>query len=189
MALTSRDLVYSVYGALRLARFDASGLDCLDRTPEGALRSFYAALVVLPPYAFLLAIRLWEQLANVPFLHLLTVESIAYVVSWTAFPVAMISISGMLDRTARYATFVSAYNWSSVVQIMVYLPAVVLAESGVLPESLAEALVFGVTMAMLTYQWFVLRTALDVGGVAAASLVLLDLFLSAVITDFADGLL
>ena len=70
-----------------------------------------------------------------------------------------------------------------------YLPAVLLAESGLLPGGVAEGVVFGAMMAMLTYQWFVLRTALDIAGVAAAVLVLLDLFLSALITDYADGLL
>ncbi|WP_377810020.1 hypothetical protein ABNQ38_20950 [Azospirillum sp. A29] len=54
---------------------------------------------------------------------------------------------------------------------------------------MSEALVFGVMMAMLTYQWFVLRTALSLSGLAAVALVMLDLFLSAAISDLADGML
>ena len=48
MALTARETVYSIFGAYRLAMLDKSGLSYLDRSPEGAIRSFYAALIVLP---------------------------------------------------------------------------------------------------------------------------------------------
>ncbi|MGQ9365582.1 hypothetical protein [Azospirillum sp. ST 5-10] len=187
--LTVRDIAYSVVGAFRLARFDATGHECFDRSPEGAAKSFYAALLVLPAYAVLLVLRLWEEMQTAPTLQFVAVEAVAYVISWTAFPVAMISVSAMLDRADRYPGFVCAYNWSSVVQMSVYLPAVLLAESALLPPGIAEGLVFGVMMAMLTYQWFVMRTALDIAGATAAALVLLDLFLSALITDYADGLL
>lgn len=189
MTLTARDVAYSVFGAFRLARFDAKGLDYIDRTPEGALRSFYAAVIVLPAYVLILLLRNWERISGAPLLTALTVEGIAYVVSWTAYPVVMHTVASMLDRTARYPGFVAAYNWSSVVQMAVYVPVLVLAETGLLPEPFGDALVFGVMMAMLTYQWFVLRTALDVNGFMAASLVLLDLLVSAMISDVSDGML
>ena len=189
MPLTARDVAYSVFGAYRLARFDPTGLQYMDRTPEGAWKSFYAAVIVLPAWALLLAIRLWDQVQDTPLTQVVLVESIAYVISWTAFPVIMHGVTGMLDRSTRYVDFLCAYNWSSVVQMAVYLPVVVLAATGLLPQPLSESLVFGVMLAMLTYQWFVMRTALDISGVTAALLVLLDLFLSALITDFADGLL
>ncbi|WP_448202702.1 hypothetical protein [Azospirillum sp. sgz302134] len=189
MPLTARDVAYSVFGAYRLARLDPTGLQYMDRTPEGALKSFYAAVIVLPAWALLLAIRLWDQLQDAPLIQVVTVESIAYVISWTAFPVVMHGVTGLLDRRTRYADFVCAYNWSSVVQMAVYLPVVILAATGLLPQPLSETLVFAAMMAMLAYQWFVLRTALDVPGITAAGLVMLDLFLSAVVTDVADGLL
>ncbi|AWK86333.1 hypothetical protein [Azospirillum thermophilum] len=189
MPPSSRQILISLYAAYRLARFDRGGLDLLDRRPEGALASFYAAVVVLPAYALLLAIRLWPQIQDTPLPQLLTVEAIAYVVSWTAFPLALHRIAGLLDRADRFPGAVCAYNWSAVVQMAVYLPVVVLSATGLLPPVLAEALVLGVMMAMLTYEWFVLRTALDISGPAAAALVLVDLFLSALVTDYADGLL
>ncbi|SMH57823.1 hypothetical protein [Azospirillum agricola] len=189
MPLTAAAILTALTGAYRLARFDRSGMDLIDRTPEGALASFYAAVVVLPGYALLLAIRLWDQVGDTPLLQVLTVESIAYVVSWTAFPLALHRIALLMGKAERYPGAVAAYNWSSVIQMTVYLPVMVLSATGLLPAFLAEGLVFGVMMAMLTYQWFVLRTALDLSGLAAAALVMVDLFLSATITDFADGLL
>lgn len=189
MPLTTAAIAMALTGAYRLARFDRSGLELIDRTPEGALNSFYAAVVVLPAYALLLAIRLWGQVDDSPLLQLLTVESITYVVSWTAFPLALHRIVTLMGRAERFPGAVAAYNWSSVIQMAVYLPVMVLSVSGLLPSFLSDGLVFGVMMAMLTYQWFVLRTALDLSGLAAAALVMIDLFLSATITDFSDGLL
>jgi len=189
MRLTTHDILVALTGACRLARFDRSGLELFDRTPEGALNSFYAAVIVLPAYALLLTIRLWGQVEDTPLLQVLTVEAIAYVVGWTAFPLVLHRLAALMGKTDRYPGTVAAYNWSSVVQIAVYLPVIVLSASGLLPSTLSEGLVFGVMMAMLTYQWFVLRTALDLSGLAAAALVMLDLFLSATITGFSDGLL
>ncbi|MBP2302359.1 hypothetical protein [Azospirillum picis] len=189
MPLTTAAILSALTGAYRLARFDRTGMEYFDRTPDGALNSFYAALVVLPAYALLLVIRLWDQVDDTPLLQLLTVESIAYVVSWTAFPLALFRISTLMGREALYPGALAAYNWSAVLQMAIYLPTIVLSATGLLPPMLSEGLAFGVMMAMLTYQWFVLRTALSVSSLAAAALVLLDLFLSATISDLADGML
>ncbi len=189
MTLTARDVAYSVFGAYRLARFDPTGLDYIDRTADGALKSFYAAVIVLPAYALLLGLRLADQGVEASLMHIVLVEAIAYVVNWTAFPLVLYRVAAMLNRPERYAGAVAANNWAAVVQMGAYLPAVVLGKLGVLPEGLDNGLVLGVMMAMLVYQWFVLRTALEVSGIAAAALVMLDLFLSAMIGDFADNLL
>ena len=189
MTLSSREVATSVFGAYRLARVDASGVANIDPSPEGARQSFYAAVIVLPAYALLLALRLDEQGTDAPFLHTVLVELIAYVVNWTAFPLALHRAAAMLDRSRNYTGAVAANNWAAVVQMAAYLPAVVIAKLGILPEGLGSGLVFGVMLAMLAYQWFVLRTALEVSGVAAAALVMLDLFLSALIGDFSDNLL
>lgn len=50
----------------------------------------------------------------------------------------MFHISALLDRSGRYFDFLSAYNWSSVIQMGVYLPVVAVADSGLVPESLGE---------------------------------------------------
>ena len=42
------DLAAGLRGALRLARFDARGLEQFDNTPRGFWRSFVVALLILP---------------------------------------------------------------------------------------------------------------------------------------------
>jgi hypothetical protein len=189
MTLTAREAVYSIFGAYRLAMLDKSGLSYMDRSPEGAIRSFNAALIVLPAYAVLVVLRLWDVLPDVSLLRFVTVEGLAYVISWSAFPLVMFYISGLLDRSERYFDFLSAYNWSSVIQMGVYLPVVAMADSGLMPEGLDEGLVLGVTMLVLMYQWFIARTTLDINGGSAAGVVLLDMILAVFITGVSDGML
>src|SRR3712207_2049243 len=117
MTLTARETVYSLYGAYRLALLDKSGLQYFDSTAEGALRSFYAAVLVLPAYAILMVLRQWDQLGDLSLLRFLAVEAIAYVISWTAYPLLMYHLSGLLDRADHFFAFLCAYNWSSVIQM------------------------------------------------------------------------
>ena len=58
--ITPVEVVYATYGAWRLARFDCQGLQYFDNTPEAFWRSFYAAVIVAPPFAVLTALQLAE---------------------------------------------------------------------------------------------------------------------------------
>ena len=55
--LSAREAAASLYGAYRLARQDAGGLDYFDTSLEGFWRSFYAAAFIAQPFALLLALR------------------------------------------------------------------------------------------------------------------------------------
>jgi len=189
MTLTLREAMFAIFGAWRLAWMDRSGLHYFDRSADGALRSFFAALIVLPGYAVLVLLRLWDQLPQVSALRFISVEGIAYVVSWTAFALAMHSITRAIGRERNYLGWLCAYNWSQVIQMAAYLPAIAIAESGLVPSSIGDFLVMAVTLAVLVYQWFVARSALEISGVAAAGTVALDFLLAVLITDFADGML
>jgi hypothetical protein len=189
MTLTAREMLYSLYGAYRLARLDKDGVVYFDSTPEGAMRSFHAAVLVLPAYVVLTLLRQWDQLGDLSLVRFLMVEGIAYVISWTAYPLLMFHVSGLLDRADHFYTFLCAYNWSSVIQMAVYLPVVLLAETGLLPPALSEGLVMITTLLILVYQWFVVRTTLDVNPGVAAGLVLVDVTVAVTITSMADGML
>lgn len=189
MPITAGEIIRSVHGVYRLARFDPGGMNDLDRTAEGALRSFWAPALILPFYAVLMILRLPAPAAELPLWRVVAVEGIGYVISVVLYPLVMHHITNALNRGAFYPGFVSAYNWSAVVQVAIYLPVSLLSLSGALPGGVGGALVFGVTMAMLTYQWYIARTALQVSGFAAAAMVLLDLFLAALVGDMTDTLL
>jgi hypothetical protein len=184
---TFREMACALFGAIRLAMMESSGLDFFDRSTAAAIRSFAAALVVLPAYVALLEPP--KETATSSWLTFFVVEAIAYVCSWTAYALVMDELSRLLDRSARYPVFLSVYNWSSVVQMMIYLPAFVLSESGWLSPDVAKTVMFAATLAVLIYQWFLTRVALDVPGFTAAGLVLIDFLLSVLISSSADGML
>lgn len=185
---TLREAAYGIYGAWRLALFDRAGAACFDGTAGAARRSFLAALVVAPAYLILLMLGFADRAPALPPVDLLIVESLAYVVNWTAFALAMYHITGSLGRGDRYFAFLAAYNWSAVVQMAAYLPAVALAASGMLGAEAGNFLIMAVTMAVLVYQWFVAATMLEVSRITAAGTVALDILLAVVVQVFVDSM-
>ncbi|MEI8393908.1 MAG: hypothetical protein WCF85_04170 [Rhodospirillaceae bacterium] len=186
---TLREILFSLYGTWRLALMEASGLEFFDRSVAGAMRSFFAAILVLPAYILLLYIRLRSDDVSTAWSALFLVEGSAYVISWCSYALIMSEISRFLDCSEKYPGFLCAYNWSSVLQMMVYLPAILISESGVVSPDAGSAIVFVATMIVLTYQWFITRVALDLTAYNALGLVMLDLVLSVFISGAADSLL
>jgi len=186
---TLREVATSLFGAYRLAMMDPRGLEYFDRSTAAAIRSFFAAVLMLPFYTVLVLLRLGDDEVTVSLPALLLIEGIAYVISWTAFALVMDELSRFLDRGDRYPVFLSAYNWSAVLQMGVYLPAIALGQSGLLPAGAGETLMFTATLVVLAYQWFITQVALELPGFTAAGLVLLDLILSVFISGAADGML
>ena len=169
------EAVRSIFGAYRLARLDARGLTLFNDTAEGAANSFWAAALLLPFYAILLAID-WAG-EDVVFGRLLLIESLAYVIAWTAFPVLMIPISRAMGRFDRFFGFLAVYNWAQVIQMVVVIPPVLLVYSRLLPNGMGETLLFIVQILLLIYEGYIIRLALSIGGLEAAGLVLFDLMI------------
>ncbi len=187
--VTLNDMASAIYGAYRLARADTGGMAFFERSPAGAVKSFFAAVVVLPAYALFQAFHYWGQLGEIGLSKVVAIEGLIYVIGWTAFPVIMISVTRWIDRQERYVDFLVAYNWSSVIQTAVLLPVVIIAETGALPEPLIAIAGLVLKLAVLVYLWFVVKTALNIAGPLAAGLVFADYVLSLIILGVSDGLI
>ncbi len=170
----------ATYGAWRLALMDASGLSHFDDTIEACWRSFQAAAILAPAYAILVAIRLAATETEAGLLQIFLVEAIAYTINWVAFPLLMIYVCDHFGWRDRYLRYITVHNWSAVIQIAVFLAAMILAR-GILGAGMGTILVIGASFAILFYQWFIARTALAVSGMAAAAVVGLDLAVSIVL--------
>ncbi len=182
-----QEVIASLYGAYRLARLDPWGMAHFNLTVEGFWRSFFAAVLVAPGYAILVA---QQMMAEPEAFHLgwaLLVQGTAYLLGWAAFPVAALVITYALGLTGNYVPLIVAANWAAVLQMALFL--VVLALTRVLPGPLAGILLALVTVSILAYQWFVTRTALQTTGGIALALLLVDVLLNAAITRSADQLL
>ncbi len=182
--ITARETTFALYGAYRLARVDPKGLFYFDATIEGFWRSFYAALLVAPAYVILLALDLANRPVTAGPAKLVLVEGIAYVISWTAFPLAMTRFARRLDRSDHYIRYIVAHNWAIVLETAVLLPAAAIAASA----PAAVALPFLATLAILLYEWYIARTALEITGGQAAAVVALSVILDIIITFFTEGM-
>src|SRR5689334_24393865 len=84
----------AMIGALRLDRGDRGGLACFDRTVDGFWRLVRAAFISYPLYLVLLTMRVtiaeWETSGA---FVIVTAETIAYVIAWTAFPLLMLIVT------------------------------------------------------------------------------------------------
>ncbi len=183
------DIAKALHGAWRLARFDRTGLAFFGHDEAAFIRSFRAALIAYPAFLVLLALRLSDaEWQDADWLRLLLVETIGYVITWVGFPLLILPATRFLGRAHLWLDFIIAYNWSQVLQFGLYLVVVALVESGVLPAALAGGIGLAAYAAVLAYEWFVAKVALDISGAAAVMIVLVDLVLGLVVSRAADAL-
>jgi hypothetical protein len=163
----------------------------MEDTTEGARRSFVAALICLPAF---LALRLfaWAS-AGMPeggFLRGVAAELIGYTIAWAAFALASLPIATAWGRGAAWPRFITAWNWTNVVQYLV-LMAVMLPGLLGLPGMLAGLLSLAGLAYAVWLEWFVTRHALGVDGLRAGVLVgvdlMLGLFLGGLIRTLSGG--
>ena len=169
----------AVGGALRLAVGDRGGLKFFDPTIDGFWRSFRAALICYPFYLMLVGFRVtaaqWEMSGFAP---ILIIETIAYVVTWAAFPLLILPVSRQLGRGDRFLPFMVAYNWSQIPQTAVFVLVGLDGAAGLLPPSGARFAGLLAAIAALIYEWYIARIALAVTGTQATLVVIIDLLLS-----------
>src|SRR5690349_12763033 len=179
----------ALMGALRLARGDRGGLAYFDRSADGFWRSFRAAVISYPLYLVLLSMRVtvgeWERSGA---LLIITVETIAYVIAWTAFPLLMLGVTRRIGRSHRFFDFMVPYNWSQLPQSALFVLVGLETESGVIGTQPAQAIEIVAAIAVLVYEWFIARVALETTVSAAAVTVLVDLVLGVVINQVASSL-
>ncbi len=184
------EITRALYGTWRLARLDRTGMTWFEATPEGFWRSFFAFAIVAPGYAVLKLVEHSSEAALAASLpRILVVDAIAYVVQIVAFPLAMIFLCRAYGRSDRYIGFIVALNWSVVLQLALLVPTTLFAASQVASAGFGDTLALTAVIAVLFYQWFITRTALDVPGMIALGAVVVDLVIGKIVSNLADGLL
>jgi hypothetical protein len=183
------EMQLAVGGALRLARGDRSGLGCFDASLDGFWRSFRAAAICYPLYLLLLSLRIgaaqWDEggVATI-----LIVETIAYVISWVAFPLMILPLTGWLGREHRFLAFMVAYNWSQIPQTVLLVLVASERAAGFLPAAGGQVAELAAVGAILVYEWYIARVALAVNVLRASAVVAVDVVLGVTLTDIARAL-
>jgi hypothetical protein len=180
------EILRSIYAVWRLARLDPSGMSHLNLSVDGFWHSFFAAVLVAPGYALLVVQELMARPEAVSPAWAFMIETVAYVIGWAAFPLVAIVVTHLLGLSRNYAAMIIAANWAAVLQIGLFLVAIAL---GFMLPPLAGLIVTLATIAILSYQWFLFRTALDTTGGIAVALVLVDLLVNSAVSLTADSLL
>lgn len=179
----------ALYGAYRLARLDATGMSHFDVSADGFWKSFFAAVIVAPLYVLFLLLHFQAGENDASFFRYVSIETIAYVITWVLFPLVMAGMTKFLGREDKFIAYIIAYNWASVWQNAVYLPVQILIAAGVLSAEAGASFSIAVLMAVLFYVWFITRTALDVPVSTAAAIVVIDLLLSVLVNGFAVSMI
>lgn len=181
------EVLSALYGAYRLAWFDVSGMTHFKLTVDGFWRSFFAAVLVAPAYAILVGMELSAEAEDFNLALVFLTEGIGYILVWCAFPLVAIVLTRLLGLDRNYVALIVAVNWSAVLQTAAFLAVLLLGL--IVPEGLATLVVTLTTLAILIYQWFVIRTALETTGGIALMLLLVDLVITSMINAGADRML
>jgi hypothetical protein len=182
------DIANALRGAWRLAHFDPSGVAFFGHDERAFWRSFIAALIAFPAFLLFLPLGSDADAAPTDWVRVLLVETIAYVIGWTAFPLVVLPVTRFLGREARWLDFVIVYNWSQALQYGLILAVVLLSLSGLEPAFLQGGLLYLAYVAVFAYEGFVVRTVLDISWPAAGMIVLIDLVLGRLISLTAESL-
>jgi hypothetical protein len=177
----------ALQGAWLLARGETRGMGLFDLSVEGFWKSFAAALLAAPAYVLVLLEQYAvlggpEHLAGT-----VVAEILAYACGWLTFPVAAIVLTRLLGLGGRYVPLIVASNWGAMLQIGLYTVVVIV--TLVMPREVRTFGLFAATAAVLVYQWFVIRTALETSGGIAFGFVVIDVLSSVAVTRGIDGLL
>jgi hypothetical protein len=182
---------HALVTAFRAARFETGVTDAFDNSFEGFYRSFFASVVSLPFYVFLVYGQ--ERMlggAGEPVAEpgpaasgagYYLIEAFAFAVDWLAMPLAMIGVVRLLKANHRYVPFVVAYNWGNCVVYAAFAVPLTAYFLGFASSSVMAILYYGVLMFVLSYRWRLARETLRISSLNAAAVVIIDVLLGVLI--------
>lgn len=186
---TWSEVRWALVGCLRLARGDRGGLAYFDRSLDGFWRSFLSAFLSYPFFLILLTMRVsladWNAVGGLP---IVLIETIGYVISWVAFPLVMLSVLRRIGREDRFFDFMVPYNWCQLPQSILFVLIGLQSETGALSDPISRTIEIAAGIAVLVYEWYIARVALETSATAATMVVLVDLVLGMLVTRTASSL-
>ena len=172
-----------VIGALRLARFDASGAEAFKDDHGAAYRSFWVAVIAFPIY---LIIQATIGVGGAD-LKWLIVMGCAYVISWGAILVAIAELAEASGKGDRIFKYVSAHNWAQLVGLIIALMAMSI-DLATSPDGRGP-LIDILSIYLLIYHGFIIRAVLDFSIFGAIGVVMLSIFIDVIVNISAAGVL
>lgn len=175
-------------GAARLIRLDISGVYLM----IGGLRGFWASLIwsaslVAPLFILLMGLRF--DSSKYDSFRYIAVHTEIYVLAWLIFPIFMERVSGFINRRDQYLPFIIAYNWLGCLYNTFYLLVGLAQASKLISWEAASATSVGIMTAGLIWVGYLAKHTLKIPYSAAIGIVVLDLFLSMMMSIMSAALL
>ncbi|HIJ38320.1 MAG TPA: hypothetical protein HPP80_05410 [Rhodospirillaceae bacterium] len=186
--LTRAEFFRALTGIGAILRFRPDAFGFFDTTLNGFWKSFWAAAFAAPVWLLLVIRHMSAAQSEAP-LRYLSLQTIAYAISWLAFPLLMVRISRFLDRSERYFSYMVAYNWFQMAQSIAWIPVLFFADNANgTPSEAIRFLWLVINGALFAYGWFIARRGLQIPGGNALALVLIDFLLGLIIDGVTDSL-
>ncbi len=167
------EITAALFGAWRLMRFDADGMNWFNLSSEGFWRSFFAALPVAPFFALLVYLDFRRETEPVDVEREIFVTFLVYGVGWTIVPLVMVPVTKLLGMSRGFVPMMVAYNWTTVPQIIIQALVALPGGLGLISVELSGTILFTAVVYILVFEWFVIRTALQTTAMTAVAIVML----------------
>jgi hypothetical protein len=162
-----------LHAALRLARGRADGVVLVSGDRNTIIHSFWSIALCIPSVICRLLMS-WavSGLPRDPG-HSAAREVIVFVLGWLVFVEVTHRLAPIIGRTERWGRFIVLWNWCNVIEG-------VLVVVGGIPGTLGAPAIVDQAFELISIgwalwlEWYATRLALQVGPLAAASLVVLD---------------
>lgn len=177
-----------LHGAFLLARARPWGLLLFEDTPAGVARSFVAMAFCLPAYLTMQWLDEGPGTLAVDPLRAVVAQVIGFGVAWLAFAAISHQLAEALGRGSLWLRFLAAWNWSNVVQYAAMVVAWAAPALLGLPTAVSQVVGLVALGYALWVEWYVTRLALQLPGMGAAAIVLIDLAIGLMTAGFIQRL-
>lgn len=188
-AIVEAEFTAAMQGLARLVRGDRAGAALFPGTPEAAARSFWVVAVVEP----LSFVRGWVAIEDDPILGGLDfgwwvfATLVKSCLLWTAVPLIVYQVTGLIDRRGAFFGYLAAGNWASIPITLVLLPFDLLQFAGAIDKDVGSTVSGIAFIPILVFLVFLTRTMLRVGTAMAIGIAAIEITAGMVIVVLYGG--
>ncbi|HVJ50977.1 MAG TPA: hypothetical protein VM689_00850 [Aliidongia sp.] len=183
MMVTGREAADALGGVLRLAIFDRAGAAGFGRDARACARSFWSYLFGLPLILLLIGLQVAGTDTPTPAL-LGGAQFLAEIIGAAGFPLLLLPVLRRFGREDRWSWFVTGYNWFNLGQLVLILLVLSLLTGS--PAPLGRIVLGLIQIYALVVEAFLAESILEIGGLRAAAIVLLDVLFGVGVGRIAD---
>ena len=181
--ISVRQLAAALYGVWLLLKLDPRAWDYFEKTPIGFARSFLPALLLSRLHIIHSVIVYDPAHAKLALGPYLVVQVLSDVMSWVAFPFAMLYVCRLLNRGPYFLSYMVPYNWFQLPVNLVIQPVAILADMNVIPGQAAGFTDMFMLTLFFAFTAFIARIGLRISLMTAIGIVMLDFLLTLIINQ------